>query len=178
MALGSSIYKVDIHLSNLDIHNYQDFNLTIAKHPSETEARMMYRILAFLYSTHEDLEFTKGLSDVDEPTLWQKNRIGEIAQWIDLGTPELKRIRQSIGKSHLVKIFSYQEDRALEWFDKIKGSLSFGDKLEVYHFQVTKNGPIDKFVERSMKLSCVIEDGNIQFSNDDELIEIKVVKAL
>lgn len=106
------------------------------------------------------------------------NNTGEIIQWIDLGMPDLKRIRQSLGKSHFVKIFSYQEDKAIEWFEKIKGSLIGNDKLSIYHFMITANGPVDKFIERSMKLSCIIEDGKIQFSNDNERIAIDVIKAL
>lgn len=176
MALSSSIYKVDVSLSNLDTHQYEDFNLTIARHPSETEARMMYRLLAYLYCAHENLEFTKGLGEVDEPTLWQKNDMGEIVLWIDLGMPDLKRIRQSIGKSHFVKIFTYQVDRAFEWYEKLKGSLSQNDKLDVFHFEIDSNGPIDKIVQKSMKLSCIIEDGKIQFSDDHERIGINVIK--
>lgn len=177
MALGSSIYKLDISLSNLDTHYYEDFNLTIARHPSETEARMMYRVLAFLYCAHEDLEFTKGLGEVDEPTIWQKNSMGEILLWIDLGMPDVKRIRQSLGKSHHVKVFTYQEERAFEWFDKLKGSVSDNDKLEILHFKITQNGPIDKFVTRTMKLSCIIEEGKIQFSDDNERIAVDVIPA-
>lgn len=177
MALSSSIYKVDVSLSNLDTHYYQDLNLTIARHPSETEGRMMYRLLAYLYCAHEDLEFTKGLGDVDEPALWQKNRMGEIVQWIDLGMPDFKRIRQSLGKSHYVKVFTYQNERALEWYDKIKGDLHGGDKLQVYHFKVLDDEPVERFIERSMKVSCIIEEGRIQFSNDQELIAIDVIDA-
>jgi uncharacterized protein YaeQ len=175
MALGSSIYKININLSNLDTHYYQDFDLTLAKHPSENEARMMYRLLAFLYCAHEDLEFTRGLSNVDEPALWQKSNIGEIVQWIDIGLPEVKRIRKSLGKSHNVKIFTYQEDRALEWYDRIKGNFIGNDKLQIFHFNLVENGPIDKFVMRSMKLSCVIEEGNIYLSDDNERINLKVI---
>lgn len=178
MALSSSIYKVDISLSNLDTHYYQDLNLTIAKHPSETESRMIYRLLAFLYCAHEDLVFTKGLGDIDEPTIWRKNDIGEIIQWIDMGLPDLKRIRQSLGKSHFVKVFTYQEEKALDWFNKIKGNFLKNNKLEIFHFKINNNGPIDKFVERTMKLSCIIEDGTMQFSNDEQIITVSILKAL
>jgi uncharacterized protein YaeQ len=177
MALGSTIYKVNINLCNLDTHYYQDLELTIAKHPSENEARMMFRLLAFLYCAHQDLEFSRGLSDVDEPALWRKNYAGEILEWIDLGLPELKRIRQSLGKSLNVKIFTYHETRALEWYEKIKDHFINNEKLQVFHFRVDDNGPIDKFVNRSMKLSCIIEDGNMQLSNDQERIGIDVIRA-
>jgi uncharacterized protein YaeQ len=177
MALSSSIFKINVNLCNLDTQYYQDFELTVAKHPSENEARMMYRLLAFLYCAHPDLEFSRGLSNVDEPALWRKNYSGEIVEWIDIGLPELKRVRQSLGKSQHVKIFTYHDNRAFEWYDKIKGNFLGNEKLQVFHFRVTENGPIDKYVNRSMKLSCIIEDGNMQLSDDHERIGIDVIKA-
>lgn len=174
MALGSTIYKVNISLSDFNTHNYKDFNLTIARHPSEDESRMMYRLLAFLYCTHSDLQFTKGLGCTEEPALWQKGYSGEILQWIDLGLPDTKRIRQASGKSLTVKIFTYQQNKAHEWYQKNKSDFQKNKKLEVYHFNVSENGPIDKFVTKSMRLSCIIEEQYMYLSNDHERIAVEV----
>ena len=176
MALDSTIYKIDIHLSNFNTHYYEGFNLTIAKHPSENESRMMYRLLAFLYCAHTDLKFTKGLSSIGEPELWQKNYTGEIIQWIDLGLPDIKRVRQASGKSKSVKIFTYHQSKAEDWYQKNKSDFQKNKKLEVYHFNVSENGPIDKFVSKTMKLSCIIEEQQLYLSNDSERIVIEVQK--
>jgi uncharacterized protein YaeQ len=176
MALGSTIYKIDINLSNFNTHYYEDFNLTLAKHPSENESRMMYRLLAFLYCAHTDLKFTKGLSGIEEAELWQKNYTGEIIQWIDLGLPDMKRIRQACGKSQSVKVFTYHQNKALEWYQKNKSDFDRNKKLDVYHFNVSENGPIDKFVTKSMRLSCIIEEQQMYLSDDNERIGIKVEK--
>lgn len=178
MALSSTIYKVDINLSNFNTHYYQDFNLTIAKHPSENEARMLFRLLAFLYCSHEDLEFTKGLSTTDEPELWQKGLSGEILHWIELGQPDEKRVRQACGKSQKVTIFTYHQTKGPEWSSKMKSKLIGNSKVEIFHFDVIENGPIDKFVNKSMRLSCTIEDNYMYLGNDDERIGIKVSSAL
>tara|TARA_R110002072_G_scaffold534_6_gene4006 strand:- start:179115 stop:179657 length:543 start_codon:yes stop_codon:yes gene_type:complete len=178
MALGSTIYKVDINLSNFNTHYYQDFNLTMAKHPSEDEARMMYRLLAFLYCAHEDLKFTRGLSTTEEPELWQKDYTGQIIQWIDMGLPDLKRIRQACGKSQSVKVFTYHQNKAQEWYQKNKSDFEKNKKLEVYHFNVNENGPIDKFVKKSMVLSCIIEESHMYLSNDNERIGIEILSEL
>lgn len=97
MAIGASIYKVDLNFSDFNTHNYQDFNLTMAKHPSENEARLMNRLVAFCSCAHEDLEFTKGLSTQEEPELWQKDLTGDILHWIELGQPDEKRINRQLG---------------------------------------------------------------------------------
>ena len=73
MAIKSTIFKADIQVSNLDTHHYQDYPLTIARHPSENDGRMMIRLLAFALHAHENLSFTKGLCEDDEPDLWQKS---------------------------------------------------------------------------------------------------------
>jgi uncharacterized protein YaeQ len=176
MAQGSTIYKIDINLSNFNTHYYEDFNLTIAKHPSESESRMMYRLLAFLYCAHPDLKFTKGLSNTEEPELWQKDYSGDIILWIEMGLPELKRIRQASGKSQSVKVFTYHQGKAHEWYKKNKSDFEKNNKLTVHHFNISKNCPIDKFVTKSMRLSCIIEEQQMYLSDDSERIEIEVIK--
>jgi uncharacterized protein YaeQ len=176
MALGATIYKVDISLSNLNTHYYQDFNLTIAKHPSENESRMMYRLLAFLYCAHEDLTFCKGISNNEEPDLWQKDYSGEIIQWIDLGLPDIKRVRQASGKSKSVSIFTYHQSKVPEWYQKNTLDFSKINKIDFFHLLVIKKGPIDIFITKSMKLSCLIEEQLMYLSDDNERIEIEVQK--
>ncbi len=178
MAIGASIYKVNVSLSNLETHYYHDFDLTIAKHPSENESRMMYRLLAFLYSAHEDLEFTRGLSSTDEPELWQKDYSGEIIQWIELGLPESKRIKQACGKSQVVKIFTYHKNKSEEWVKKMKGDFQSHKKLPVYHLDVVENGPLEKLVEKSMKLSCIIEEQYMYIGNDQERIGVEIIRRV
>jgi len=178
MALGATIYKVDITLSNMNSHYYRDFNLTMAKHPSESEERMMYRLLAFLYSAHDDLEFTKGLSATDEPELWRKGYSGEILQWVELGEPDEKRIRQAAGKSEEVAVFTSQSIENVEkWFNKIRNKIP-KEKVKIHHLSVNENGPVDKFVERGMKLSCMIDSNQMFLGNDNERIGIEVINKL
>jgi len=175
MAISATIYKVNLNISNFNTHYYEDFNLTMAMHPSENESRMMYRLLAFIYSAHEKLELTKGLSDSDMPEIWQKDYTGDIVHWIDLGQPDEKRIRQACGKSQNVSIFTYHERKGQDWFDKIKGQLINNSKLKIYHLKIIENGPIEKMVEKSMRLSCTIEDNIMHLGNDHERVGIEVI---
>ncbi len=82
MALKPVIYKLNLNLSDLNRQIYQDYQLTIALHPSETIERMVARILAFALNANEDLSFTKGLSSTDEPDLWQHSLDGQTLLWI------------------------------------------------------------------------------------------------
>lgn len=177
MALGSTIYKAEVILSNLNDHYYNDFSLTMAKHPSENEERMMRRLICFLVSAHEDLEFTKGLSSTDEPELWQKSLTGDILHWIELGEPDDKRIRQASGKSRKVTIFTFSENTSEQWFFKIKDKVSH-EKVNVIHLDNMSEEDLSSLVTKSMKLSCTIEDNSLYLSNDESTIHIRLDKRL
>lgn len=177
MAIGASIYKININLSNLNSHYYEDFKLTVAKHPSESESRMMFRLMAFLYCAHKNLAFTKGLSTTDEPELWLKDLTGDILHWIELGVPDEKRVKQALGKSRKVSVFTIHPNTAKEWSQKIRRVITT-DKLSIYHLSVLENGPIDSFTKRTMNLSCMIEDDMMYLSDDNKRIGVLVEKDL
>jgi uncharacterized protein YaeQ len=99
MALKSVIYKAQLQVADMDRHYYADHALNIACHPSETLQRMMTRILVFALHATESLELAKGISDVDEPDLWQKDLTGAIQLWIELGQPEERRILKACGRA-------------------------------------------------------------------------------
>ena len=99
MALGATVYKAVLDLSDLDRNLYGTFPLTVARHPSETEERLMLRILAFAMHAGERLSFGRGLSTEGEPALWAIDDTGEIEEWIELGTPDVKQVRRAAGKS-------------------------------------------------------------------------------
>lgn len=107
MALKSTIYKAELQIADMDRHYYADHALTVARHPSETDERMMVRIVAFALFAHERLEFCKGLSDVDEPDLWQKDLTGAIDVWIEAGQPDERRIAKAAGRAGQVTVIAY-----------------------------------------------------------------------
>ncbi|PIK15215.1 YaeQ family protein [Halobacteriovorax sp. JY17] len=177
MALSSTIYKAEITLSNLNDHYYDDFSLTMAKHPSENEERMMRRLLCFLSCAHKDLEFTKGLSSTDEPELWQKSLTGDILHWIELGEPDEKRIRQASGKSKRVSIFTVNKNTSEQWFLKVRDKVSH-EKVNIFHLENLTKEDLTSLVTKSMKLSCTIEDDSLYLSNDERTIHYKIDKKL
>lgn len=172
MAIGASIYRLNVNLSNLNSNYYEDFSMTIAKHPSESELRMMFRIVAYLYSRHSELKFTKGLSTAEEPEIWQKDIQGEILNWIELGLPDEKRIKQACGKSKQVSVFTYHPNKSLDWFEKIKNKIVGNNKLVVIHLSMNSDIHIEELAQKNMHLSCVIEDGIITLSSDTVITEV------
>jgi uncharacterized protein YaeQ len=178
MAVKSTIFKADLTIADSNRGYYDDHALTIARHPSETNQRMILRLAVFALNAHENLQFTKGLSEMDEPDMWQKSLMGDIEHWIELGQPLDKRIRQSCGKSTLVSIYTYQRGSAQNWFEGIEDSVDRFKHLRVIHLTCTDEAAIDRLVDRSMKLTCMIDEQQIMLTNDKDslTVELKVLK--
>lgn len=159
MALGATIYKVTLSVSDTDRHFYHDFDLTVARHPSETEERMMVRLIAFAFHADEQLAFTKGISTEDEPDLWQVDYDGTIRLWIDLGQPDEKRVRKGSGRSEKMVIYTYNPKAAGAWWRQHRNKLSRFGNLQT--FQLSVRGEPETMVERSMQLQALIQDGEL-----------------
>lgn len=177
MALSATIYKANIVLSNLNKHFYNDFSLTMAKHPSENIERMMFRLVSFLNEASETLEFTKGLSDVDQPEIWEIDHSGDIVKWIELGTPDEKRIKQALSKSKEVIIYTYHYNKSKQWFEKLDKKLTLNKKLTIYHLNIKEDGPLEALVQKNMELSSIIEDGVLTLSNDQLSVSVDIFLA-
>jgi len=169
MAQKSTIYKVELSVSDMDRHYYDTHKLTVAKHPSETDERLMVRVLAFALNAHENLEMTKGLSTDDEPDVWLKSLSGELELWIALGQPSDKIIRQSSGKADQVVIYAYGGKPAEMWWDKIKNTTTRFDNLKVINLPIEDTTALANLASRAMKVQVNIQDGEIMVIVDDNI---------
>ncbi|WP_372804589.1 YaeQ family protein [Loktanella salsilacus] len=176
MAQKATIYKVELSVSDMDRHYYETHKLTVAKHPSETDERLMVRILAFALNAHEQLEMTKGLSTDDEPDIWQKSLSGELELWVALGLPSEKVVRQSCGKADAVVIYCYGGRTAEVWWDKIKNSTTRFNNLQVVNLSENETSELANLADRSMKLQVNIQDGEVMVSVDDRIVFVNPVK--
>lgn len=173
MALKATIFKTDLQIADMDRNHYQDYALTIARHPSETDNRMMVRILAFALNADESLAFTRGLSTDDEPDLWHKSLSDEILLWIDLGQPDEKRIRKACGRSREVLIYTYNDRSARIWFDQLEDKLKRFDNLKIIHLPETGITQLAALAHRNMQLQCTIQDGAIWLGNLEHSIPVE-----
>ncbi|MBR9862188.1 MAG: YaeQ family protein [Rhodobacteraceae bacterium] len=175
MAQKSTIYKLELSVSDMDRHYYETHKLTVAKHPSETDERLMVRLVAFALNASEQLELTKGLSDDDEPDIWQKSLSGELELWVALGLPSEKIVRQSCSKAKEVIIYSYGRTAEV-WWEKIKNSTTRFDNLRVVHFSEADTQELAKLANRTMKLQVNIQDGDVMVSVDESIVYLSQSK--
>ena len=179
MALKATIHKAQLQLSDMDRHVYGEHNLVIARHPSETDERMMIRVLAFALHLPADelrgrLEFTKGLSDVDDPDLWQLDLTGEVVHWIDLGQPDERRIMKAHGRAGRVTVISYASSTPV-WWGNLESRLTRAPKLAVWQIPPEQSQALAALAERSMQLQISIQDGSVYVSTASNSVEITPV---
>ncbi len=176
MAQNATIHKVELSVSDMDRNYYQTHKLTVAKHPSETDERLMVRIVAFALNAHESLEVTRGLSTDDEPDIWQKSLSGRLDVWVALGLPSEKVIRQSCSKAERVVVYPYGGRTAKIWWDKMKGSAARFGNLEVISFSEKDTGELAQLTNRTMKFQINIQDAEVMVSVSDRIVYLKPLK--
>jgi len=172
MAQKSTIYKAALNISDMDRGYYHDHNLTIALHPSETEERMMVRLVAFALFADEYLAFTRGISTDDEPDLWQKSLSDEIELWIDLGAPDEKRVRKACGRSKKTVIILYH-DRHMVWWQQHQHQLTRFENLDILQFEDNVAADLLSLCQRSMQLQVTIQDGDLWISNGEHTVLVR-----
>ncbi len=171
MALKATIFKANLQIADMDRHYYASHALTIARHPSETDERMMVRLLAFACHAHEHLAFARGLSEADEPDAWQKDLTGAIERWIDVGLPDEKRILKACGRANQVAIYAYGGRAATLWWNAIGPKLTRLKNVTVINVQPAVTQALAQLAQRSMQLGCTIQDGAVWLNSDTESVQ-------
>jgi uncharacterized protein YaeQ len=157
MALKSTIYKARLDIADLDRNYYAECQLTLARHPSESETRMMIGLAAFALNAHERLEFSRGLGETEAPDLWQSDMTGDLELWIELGHPDERRVAKACGRCKRVLVYTYSASPEL-WWDPIADGLAKWRNLSVFRLDPAETDGLSALVKRSMDLSATIQD--------------------
>ena len=173
MALKATVVRAELQLSDLDRHHYATYPLTLAQHPSETEERLMVRLLAFALHADERLEFGRGLSDEDEPALWRRDYGGEIEQWIELGHPDESRVKKACARAREVVVVNYGGRASDLWWEKAAGTLSRLKNLTVLALPADVPAQLAAMGSRGMRLNALVQDGELQLMGDAGTLAIR-----
>lgn len=164
MALGATIYKIELNVADTDRHYYASHTLTVARHPSETVERLMVRLLAFSMHAHEDLAFTKGISDSDEPDLWLKDLTGTIDLWVEVGQPSHTRIMKACGRAKQVVVYCHAGHASKVWWEGIRSKVERAKNLQVVDLPATSVSALAHGISRSMVLHVTRQEGDLLVS--------------
>ncbi len=172
MALRSTVFRAEVGISDLDRQYYQTHTLTLARHPSETDERMMVRLLAFVMNASETLEFGRGISSEDDPALWDRDLTGSVLHWIEVGLPEERLLRRACGRADRVSVYAYGRSQD-QWWQQNAAALERLDKLTVWSLSAQDCSGLVALVERGMDLQCTIQDGQVMVSAAADVVQIE-----
>jgi len=180
MAIKATIFKVNLQIADMERHYYQDQARTFARHPSETNERMMVRLLVFALHAHEYLEFGQGMTADDEADLWIKDLTGSIALWIDVGLPDEKLIRKACGRAKQVILYTYGGRTADMWFAQNSSHFARLKNLTVINLPLESTRALAGLAQRTMQLQCTIQDGLVWLSDGKQSVQVEraIMKAV
>jgi uncharacterized protein YaeQ len=174
MAIKSTIYKAQLQIADIDHGYYADYALTLARHPSETDERMMVRLVALAMNAHEVqdlcqgdavLAFGAGLSDPDDPDVSITDYTGRKRVWIEVGQPEEKPMLRACSKSDRVLVYAFAHSADI-WWRGIENKLHRNDKLKVIRIPAQASQAMAAMAERSMQLQATIQEGGMTLSSN------------
>lgn len=176
MALKPTIFKFNISLSDLNREFYEELNLTIAQHPSETTERMVTRVLAFCLNAGDRLEFCKGLSNTEEPDLWRQSLTGEIDSWIDIGEPGFDRVKKATRQAKAVLVYSFNSKSSTWW--QLEASKLSALSATFFQFQWHEIEALAGLVERKVNASVTISGDSIYVATEKGEQEVRLCELV
>ncbi|MES9947335.1 MAG: YaeQ family protein [Candidatus Thiodiazotropha sp.] len=174
MALKATVFKVEVQVSDMERGHYHTYSLTLARHPSETDERLIVRLLAFLLNADEALSFTKGLSTDDEPDLWQKSLSDEIELWVELGQLDEKHLRRACGLAKQVIVYLYAERSATVWWSQQQDMVRRFSNLRIVMLAVVGDTRLESLAQRNMSLHATVQDNQVWLSDYRQTVTIDV----
>ena len=175
MALKATIFKADLQLADMDRNLYESYALTLARHPSETDERLMVRLLAFALYADDLLAFGKGMSSDEEPDLWRKDLTGAIDLWINVGLPDERWIRKGAGRARQVVVVCYGGRSAEIWWEQNRPALARLQNLTVIKLAPESTQALAGLANRNMSLQCMMQDGELLITGDGDPIRFEPV---
>ena len=172
MALKATVFKVDLQIADMDRKYYQSHALTIARHASETDERMMVRVLAFAMYANDALAFGKGIAADDEPALWEKDLTGTIERWIEVGQPDEREIRKASGRARQVVIITYGRS-AEPWWEQNRDKLQRIRNLTVLRLPTATTQSLAVLANRNMQLQCSIQERLIWMTAEGGAVQVE-----
>ena len=164
----------------MDRQVYGEHTLTLALHPSETEERLLIRLLAFALQVPADtdagaLQFARGLSDTDEPDIWQHDLSGQLVQWIEVGQPDERRLAKACGRAERVSLYVYGSSAAI-WWAAIRNKLTRLTNLAVWQIDPEQSQALAALAQRAMQWQVTVQDGTVWVSAGESSVELTPVQ--
>lgn len=179
MALRSTLTRATLAVADIDRGYYRDHVLRVAQHPSETDERVMIRVLAFALHADDALEFGRGLSSDDEPDLWRRDLTGAIVDWIDVGLPDPRGLRRACGRAEHVHVLCYGGRAVDVWWNANRADLERLPTLSVVDVPQEASRALAGLAGRALDIAVTVQDGHVLVSGPEGAVDVplRVLKA-
>lgn len=176
MAIKATVYKAGLQIADMDRGLYADHALTLARQPSETDERLMVRLLAFALQVPADdhggaLQVARGMADADEPDLWQRSLSGELLHWIEVGQPDERRLIKACGRAARVTLYIYSHAASI-WWAGVQPKLARLSNLAVWQLAAGQSQALARLAERSMNLQVTVQEGQVWVGDARTSVEV------
>jgi uncharacterized protein YaeQ len=184
MAIKSTVFKASLQIADIDHAYYADHALTLARHPSETDERMMMRLVALAINAHQlqsvcggdgTLAFGAGLSDPDEPVVWLRDFTGRTRLWIEVGQPEDKPLLKACSRADQVMLYCFSHAAEI-WWRGIESKLARAHNLSVFRIPVDVSQSLHALAQRSMQLQATVQEGVLMLGDSKRHVDIETVR--
>ena len=184
MAIKSTIFKANLQIADIDNSYYADHALTLARHPSETDERMMVRLVALAFQAHKlqsvcggdgTLAFGAGLSDPDEPDAWLRDYTGRTRLWLEVGQPEDKPLLKATGRADEVVLYCFNHAAEI-WWRTMEAKLARPKNLSVFRVPTAASQALIPLAQRSMQLQATVQEGVLMLGDASSTVDIEPVR--
>jgi uncharacterized protein YaeQ len=184
MATKSTVFKAALQVADIDHGYYADHALTLARHPSETDERMMVRLAALAMQAYKlnsvcngdaVLGFGAGLSDPDEPDVLLRDYTGRIRLWVEVGQPDEKALIKACGKADEVVLYCFGHAAEI-WWRGIETRLTRPQNLRVYRLPTEGAQQLGALAQRSMQLQATVQEGVLMLGDGATNVDIEAVR--
>lgn len=178
MALKATVFKARLGVADLDRQYYADHDLVIAREPSETDERLMVRILAYALHADPALAFSADMSDTEEPSLALRDLEGRLRLWIEVGLPDPRRLRKAAGRADRVILYLYHGRQAGIWWEQNRAELAGIRGLQVFEVDPETVRGLAALAGRSMDLHCTVQDGQASLAHEGGVVEAGIERLM
>jgi uncharacterized protein YaeQ len=175
MALTATIYNFDVELADADRRVYESLALRVARHPSESEEYLLTRLLAYLLEFADGIEFSRGVSEPDEPAIAIRDLTGAITTWIDIGTPDAARLHKASKAARRVVVYTHKDPA--QFLRQLAGEkIHQAQALELYAIDRELVSALVARLERRVAFSVSVTDRELYLSIGRDNLTGRVVR--
>ena len=171
MALPATMRKFAITLADADREIYEQLDLRVAQHPSESDRYLVARVVARALEHADGLEFSKGgVSDDTEPALVQRDLRGDLVAWIEIGSPTPERLHRASKASPRVVVYAWKN--AAQLADAIREArVHRAERIELFAFDAAWLDAIAATLDRSNTWDLSVTGGVLYLTIGGQLFE-------